>query len=183
MKTRDLARLENLKCGNDITKFNEEFNRIGQGCRDILSEEAQNFRYIRLVKPDSLRKYLQTACARSSLQQLQSLAVEMEDLHTPVSNSNWRDQNRNTFPNNNYNRDGGRQILCKKCNSWHGEKDRFRTATPDRPRPDTRRFDPKNKPGPRVNEAETEREEFDDTAVDEVDKQSTMTSDKSEQYF
>jgi hypothetical protein len=40
MKTRDLARLENLKCGNDITKFNDEFNKIGQGCRDILSEDA-----------------------------------------------------------------------------------------------------------------------------------------------
>jgi hypothetical protein len=29
MKTRDLARLENLKCGNDVTKFNDEFNKIG----------------------------------------------------------------------------------------------------------------------------------------------------------
>jgi len=29
MKTRDLARLENLKCGHDINKFNEEFNTIG----------------------------------------------------------------------------------------------------------------------------------------------------------
>ena len=67
MKTRDLARLENLKCGKDITKFNEEFNNIGQGCRDILPEAAQKFRYIRLVKPDSLQKYLQTACAGSSL--------------------------------------------------------------------------------------------------------------------
>jgi hypothetical protein len=68
MKTRDLARLENLKSGKNITKFNEEFNKIGQGCRDILSEAAQKFRYIRLVKPDSLRKCLQTACGRSSLQ-------------------------------------------------------------------------------------------------------------------
>jgi hypothetical protein len=40
MKTRDLARLENLKCGNDINKFNDEFNKIGQGCRDILPEDA-----------------------------------------------------------------------------------------------------------------------------------------------
>ena len=29
MKTRDLACLEKLKCGIDITKFNEEFNKIG----------------------------------------------------------------------------------------------------------------------------------------------------------
>ena len=63
MKTRDLALLENLKCGNDLTKFNDEFNKIGQGCRDILSEAAQKLRYIRLVKPESLRKYLQTASA------------------------------------------------------------------------------------------------------------------------
>jgi hypothetical protein len=55
MKASALARLENLKCGGDISKFNDDFNRIGQGCRDILSEEAQKFRYIRLIKPDSLR--------------------------------------------------------------------------------------------------------------------------------
>lgn len=67
MKTRDLARLENLKCGTDITKFNDDFNRIGQGCRDILSEEAQKFRYIRLVKPEGVRRYLQSASANSSL--------------------------------------------------------------------------------------------------------------------
>lgn len=29
MKTRDIARLNNLKCGNDINKFNDEFNKIG----------------------------------------------------------------------------------------------------------------------------------------------------------
>ena len=58
MKTKDLARLENLKCGADISKFNDEFNRIGTGCRDILSEAAQKFCYIRLVKPDGLRMYL-----------------------------------------------------------------------------------------------------------------------------
>ena len=40
MQTHDLARLENLKCGNDINKFNDEFNKIGQGCRAILPEEA-----------------------------------------------------------------------------------------------------------------------------------------------
>lgn len=40
MKTRDIARLNNLKCGNDVDKFNDEFNKIGQGCRDIYSEEA-----------------------------------------------------------------------------------------------------------------------------------------------
>jgi hypothetical protein len=40
MKTRDPARLENLKCGKDIHIFNQEFNQIGQGCRDILSEVA-----------------------------------------------------------------------------------------------------------------------------------------------
>jgi hypothetical protein len=55
MKASALARLENLKCGPDVAKFNDEFNKIGQGCRDILSEEAQKFRYIRLLKPESLR--------------------------------------------------------------------------------------------------------------------------------
>jgi hypothetical protein len=30
IKTRELARLEALKCGPDIYKFNEDFNRIGQ---------------------------------------------------------------------------------------------------------------------------------------------------------
>jgi hypothetical protein len=30
VKTRELARLEALKCGSDIYKFNEDFNRIGQ---------------------------------------------------------------------------------------------------------------------------------------------------------
>jgi hypothetical protein len=30
VKTRELARLEALKCGADIYKFNEDFNRIGQ---------------------------------------------------------------------------------------------------------------------------------------------------------
>lgn len=94
MKTHNLARLENLQCGHDITKFNEEFNRIGQGCRDILSEEAQKFRYIRLVKPHSLRKYLQTVSATSSLQQLQSLAVEMASLHTPPPTPTWRDKKK-----------------------------------------------------------------------------------------
>ena len=54
----DLWRLENLKCGRDIVKFNEDFNKIGQCCRDILPEEAQKFRYIRLIKPDSLRPFL-----------------------------------------------------------------------------------------------------------------------------
>jgi hypothetical protein len=39
-KTMNLALLENLKCGKDIHKFNEEFNAIGQGCRDILPEVA-----------------------------------------------------------------------------------------------------------------------------------------------
>jgi hypothetical protein len=57
-RASDLARLENLKCGRDIAKFNEEFNSIGQCCHDILPEEAQKFRYIRLVKPDSLRPFL-----------------------------------------------------------------------------------------------------------------------------
>jgi hypothetical protein len=64
MKTRDLARLENLKCGKDIYKFNEEFNNIGQGCRDLLPEAAQKFRYIRLIQPASLRPYLQAASGR-----------------------------------------------------------------------------------------------------------------------
>ena len=77
MKGRDLACLENLKCGNDITKFNNEFNKIGQGCYDILPEAAQKFRYIRLVKPESLRMTLQGVSALSLLQQLQSLAVIM----------------------------------------------------------------------------------------------------------
>ena len=30
VKTRELARLEALKCGSDIYKFNEDFNKIGQ---------------------------------------------------------------------------------------------------------------------------------------------------------
>ena len=68
MKTRDLARLENLKCGADINKFNDEFNKIGQGCRDILPEAAQKFKYVRLVKPESLRTTLQGLSALSSLQ-------------------------------------------------------------------------------------------------------------------
>ncbi len=68
MKTRDLARLENLKCGTDINKFNDEFNKIGQGCRDILSEAAQKFKYVRLVKPESLRTTLQGLSALSLLQ-------------------------------------------------------------------------------------------------------------------
>ena len=55
MKASALARLENLKCGTDVAKFNDEFNKIAQGCRDILSEEAQKFRYIGLLKPESLR--------------------------------------------------------------------------------------------------------------------------------
>jgi hypothetical protein len=172
MKAQDLARLENLKCGHDITRFNDEFNKIGQGCRDILPEEAQKFRYIRLVKPEGLRKFLQSACAQSSLQQLQSLAVQMQDLHAPAPTPTWREQTRGNFPNSGFNRDGGRRSLCKKCNSWHGEKERCRTSTPDRPRTDqsnTRKFDPRNKPGPRVTEAELEREEFEDTAVEEVD--------------
>ena len=59
IKTRDLARLDNLKCGNDIVKFNDEFNRIGQGCQDILSEAAQIFKNVHLVKPESLRTTLQ----------------------------------------------------------------------------------------------------------------------------
>ena len=67
MKTPDLAWLENLKCAPDINKFNDEFNKIGQGCRAILSEDAQKFRYIRLVKPETLRQFLQTASAQSSL--------------------------------------------------------------------------------------------------------------------
>lgn len=29
MKTKDIARLNNLKCGGDINKFNDEFNKIG----------------------------------------------------------------------------------------------------------------------------------------------------------
>lgn len=58
IKTRDIARLNNLRCGSDITKFNDEFNKIGQGCRDIFPEPAQKFVYIRLVKPESLRKHL-----------------------------------------------------------------------------------------------------------------------------
>jgi hypothetical protein len=137
-----------------------------------LSEDAQKFRYIRLVKPDSVRGLLQAACANSSLQQLQSLAVEMQDLHAPAPTPNWRDQNRSNFPNSGFNRDGGRHTLCKKCNSWHGEKERCRTTTPDRARPDhsnNRKFDPRNKPGPRVSEAELEPAEMDDTAVEEVD--------------
>lgn len=100
----------------------------------------------------------------------------MQDLHTPASNSNWRDQSRTNFSNNGYNRDGGRRSLCKKCGSWHGEKERCRTTTPDRPRGDNKRFEqagPRrewNKPGPRANEVELEREELDDTAVEEVDE-------------
>jgi hypothetical protein len=75
MKCSDLARLENLKCGNDISKFNDEFNKIGQGCRDILPEEAQKFKYVRLVKPEGLRVVLQGLSAVTSLQQLQSMAI------------------------------------------------------------------------------------------------------------
>jgi hypothetical protein len=43
-------------------------------------------------------------------------------------------------------------------------------VTPHKPRSDHKRFEPRNKSGPRVNEAEMEREELDDTAVDEVDQ-------------
>jgi hypothetical protein len=107
----------------------------------------------------------------------------MQDLQTPASTSNWRDQNRSNFPSNNYNREGGRRTLCKKCNSWHGEKERCRTTTPDKARPDNKRFDQSgprrewNKP--RVTEAELEREEQDDAEVEEIDQQSTSSSDKS----
>ena len=111
----------------------------------------------------------------------------MQDLQTPASTSNWRDQNRSNFPNNNYNREGGRRTLCKKCNSWHGEKERCKTNTADKARTDNKRFDQSgprrewNKP--RVTETELEREELDDAEVEEVDQQSTTTSDNSEQHF
>jgi hypothetical protein len=96
----------------------------------------------------------------------------MEDLHTPASNSNWRDQNRSNYSNNGYNREGGRRVLCKKCNTWHGEKERCRTPNPDKARTDNKRFEsgPRrewNKP--RVTEAEMETEELDDAEVEEVD--------------
>jgi hypothetical protein len=127
-----------------------------------------------LVKPESLRAILQGVSALSSLQQLQSLAVEMQDLHAPATSSNWRDQNRSNFPNNSYNREGGRRTLCKKCNTWHGEKERCRTNTPDRTRTDNKRFDqsgPRREwQKPRVTEAEMEQEDLDDTAVEEVDQ-------------
>lgn len=58
MKTKDIARLNNLKCGADLNKFNDEFNKIGQGCREVLPEAAQKYTYVRLVKPDGLRKHL-----------------------------------------------------------------------------------------------------------------------------
>jgi hypothetical protein len=99
----------------------------------------------------------------------------MQDLHAPATTSNWRDQNRGNNFNNGYNREGGRRVLCKKCNSWHGEKERCRTTTPDKARTDTKRFDQSgprrewNKPGPRVTEAEMEHEEIEDTAVEETD--------------
>ena len=109
----------------------------------------------------------------------------MQDLHAPATTSKWRDQNRsNVGYNNGYNREGGRRSLCKKCNSWHGEKERCRTTTPDKARTDNKRFDQSgprrewNKP--RVTEAELEREALDDAEVEEVDQQSTSSSDKSE---
>jgi hypothetical protein len=84
----------------------------------------------------------------------------MEDLHTPASNSNWRDQNRSNFSNNGYNREGGRRVLCKKCNTWHGEKERCRRFESG-PRREWNK--------PRVTEAEMETEELDDAEVEEVD--------------
>lgn len=75
-------------------------------------------------------------------------------------------------------------MLCKKCNSWHGEKEKCRNTTPDKGRSDNiKRFEPRHRNGPRVNEGELPHEEIEDTAAEEVDGQSTDGSEKSESHF
>jgi len=89
----------------------------------------------------------------------------------------------------NFNREGGRRTFCKKCNSWHGEKERCRTSTPttnntsrnDTRRPEVRPFDPRNKINTRVSEAELEFDEVEDTMVEENDQQS-VTSEESTHF-
>lgn len=73
--------------------------------------------------------------------------------------------------------------MCKKCGFWHGEKERCRTATPDKGRTENRHFDQRPRNGPKVNEGELPLGDVEDAGVEEADVQSTGSSDKSESHF
>ena len=110
-------KLQNLRCGSDLVKFNEDFALLAAATVATMGEKWVKNIYLNSLYPKDLAPYL-TICHTDSLQQMMARAIEVD--------ASLRSHRHRSAQPQGQNPDRHR---CPTCQRWKHKAEKCRTCS------------------------------------------------------